>query len=91
LGKSPVTRLVGWRSSADSPLLCPFSLLTGNFTGNFAISRLLVRQRLEIVPLLQGFRLQIPYSMEQGIIFVEQGIPTREQGISPAKIENITG
>jgi GMC oxidoreductase len=36
----------GWRSSADGPLLCPFSLLTGNFTGNFAKSRLLARQRL---------------------------------------------
>jgi hypothetical protein len=34
---------------------------------------------------------QIPYSMEQRIILVEQGIPTREQGISPAKLENITG
>ena len=36
----------GWRSSADGPLLCPFSLLTGNFTGNFAKSRLRERQRL---------------------------------------------
>jgi hypothetical protein len=31
--------LTGWRSSADGPLLCPFSLLTGNFTGNFAKSQ----------------------------------------------------
>jgi hypothetical protein len=38
--------LVGWRRSADGTLLCPFSLLTGNFTGNFAKSRLLARQRL---------------------------------------------
>src|SRR5262249_51968060 len=29
------TRLGGWRSSAHSALLCPFSQLTGNFTGNF--------------------------------------------------------
>jgi hypothetical protein len=36
----------GWRRSADGPLLCPFSLLTGNFTGNFAKSWLLARQRL---------------------------------------------
>ena len=34
-GKSLETRLAGWRSSADAPLLCPFSLLRGNFTGNF--------------------------------------------------------
>jgi hypothetical protein len=38
-----------------------------------------------------GLLGRIPYSTEQGIILVEQGIPTREQGISPAKIENITG
>jgi hypothetical protein len=29
-----------WRSSADRPLLHPFSLVTGIFTGNFAKSRL---------------------------------------------------
>jgi hypothetical protein len=34
-----------WRSSADGPLLCPFSLLTGNFTGNFAKSCLWEPQR----------------------------------------------
>lgn len=33
------TALAGWRTSADGPLLCLFSLLTGNFTGNFAKSR----------------------------------------------------
>jgi hypothetical protein len=27
-------RPAGWGSSADGALLCPFSLLTGNFTGN---------------------------------------------------------
>jgi hypothetical protein len=32
----------GWRRSADSPLLCPCSLLTGNF----AKSCLLARQRI---------------------------------------------
>jgi hypothetical protein len=33
-------RLVGWRRSADRTRLRANSLLTGNFTGNFAISRL---------------------------------------------------
>ena len=32
--KESETGLVGWRRSADSALLCPLSLLTGNFTGN---------------------------------------------------------
>jgi len=36
----------GWRRSADGPLLCFNSPLTGNFTGNFAKSWLLARQRL---------------------------------------------
>src|SRR4051812_45453608 len=42
-------QLGGWRSSADGPLLCPFSLLTGNFTGNFAKLRLRERQRPPVV------------------------------------------
>jgi len=33
--KLPETALAGWRHSADRLLLCPLSLLTGNFTGNF--------------------------------------------------------
>ena len=54
------TGLAGWRRSADGPLLCPFSLQTGNFTGNFAKSRLLARQRLQIVASLLGFRRDFP-------------------------------
>src|ERR1700682_1834678 len=38
--KSPGVGLVGWRRSADRTRLQPNSLLTGNFTGNFAISGL---------------------------------------------------
>jgi hypothetical protein len=34
-----------------------------------------------------GLLMQIPYSMEQGIILVEQGIPAQEQGILLAKPE----
>lgn len=51
---------VGWRRSADDPLLCPFSLLTGNFTGNFAKSRLRERRRLKIVAPRQGVRRKFP-------------------------------
>jgi hypothetical protein len=36
-----------------------------------------------------GLSKRIPYSTEQGIIFVKQGILKREQGISPAKTEII--
>ena len=38
--KSPGAGLVGWRRSADRACLHANSLLTGNFTGNFVISRL---------------------------------------------------
>ena len=58
--KSRETGLDGWRSSANGPLLCPFSLLTGNFTGNFAKSWLLPRQRLQIVAAAQGIRSKFP-------------------------------
>jgi hypothetical protein len=34
-----------------------------------------------------GLLMQIPCSMEQGIILVEQGIPAQEQGILRAKTE----
>ena len=49
-----------WRSSADRPLLCQLSLLTGNFTGNFAKSRLREHQRLQIMSPLQRFRCEFP-------------------------------
>jgi len=35
-----------------------------------------------------GHSMRIPYSTEQGIIFVKQGILAREQGISRAKKRN---
>ena len=38
--KSPGAGLPGWRRSADRTCLHQNSLLTGNFTGNFAVSRL---------------------------------------------------
>jgi hypothetical protein len=38
-----------------------------------------------------GLLMQIPYSMEQGIILVEQGIPAQEQGILLAKPKFIAG
>jgi hypothetical protein len=34
---------------------------------------------------------EIPYATEQGIILVEQGIPTREQGILPVKTKAMVG
>jgi hypothetical protein len=38
-----------------------------------------------------GLLVQIPYSMEQGIISAKQGILAQEQGILPDKIEIIIG
>jgi hypothetical protein len=55
LSDSAATQNVGWRSSADGPLLCPFSLVTGNFTGNFAKLRLLERRRPQIMTAPQAF------------------------------------
>jgi hypothetical protein len=54
------TGLAGWRRSADGILLCPFSLLTGNFTGNSAKSWLLARQRLHVVASVQDVRRKFP-------------------------------
>jgi hypothetical protein len=58
--------------------------------GNFAKSRLLARQRLQIVAAVTGLSTQIPYTTEQGIISAEQGILAQEQGIFSDKTENIT-
>ena len=84
------TGLAGWRSSVDSPLLCPFSLLTGNFTGNFAKSEALGGPETVNNGVVTGFPVRIPYSSEQGIILAQQGILAREQGILSAGIGTIT-
>jgi hypothetical protein len=76
------TRLAGWRSSEDGPLLCPFSLLTGNFAGNFIKSRHLARQRLKIRMSERNFRRKFPTQQNREIILPEQGIQAQEQGIS---------
>jgi hypothetical protein len=49
--QSPVAGLAGWRRSADRTRLRTNSLLTGNFTGNFAIPRVyfLARDRCAAV------------------------------------------
>ena len=48
LSNAATKKNLGWGGSAEFPLLCPFSLLTGNFTGNYAKSRLWERQRLQL-------------------------------------------
>jgi hypothetical protein len=52
--------LPGWRRSADRTYLRPISLLTGNFTGNFAI--LVPRGPISLheTPVLQPFLEQFP-------------------------------
>ena len=76
--------LAGWRPSAVSTLLRLFSLLTGNFTGNFAkIAALAAWETIESA-VITGLPMRIPYSTELGIIFVDQGILAREQGILSA-------
>ena len=83
------TGLAGWRPSAVSTLLRLFSLLTGNFTGNFAkIAALGTGETIESA-VITGLPMRIPYSTEQGIIFADQGILAREQEILSARIEII--
>ena len=54
------TGLVGWRSSADRPLLCPVSLLTGNFTGNFPKLGLPAPQRRQFATTVRGVSSKFP-------------------------------
>src|SRR5450759_5524648 len=75
---SAETGLAGWRRSADGPLLCPFSLLTGNFTGNFVKSRLLARQRLQIVALGQGVPTQNSECRRNSRISLTFGVLSRD-------------
>jgi hypothetical protein len=63
------TGLVGWRSSAGRPPLCPFSLLTGNFTGNFCKIAVSGAPETLSCGAVTALSMQIPYSAEQGIIF----------------------
>jgi hypothetical protein len=58
--KESETGLVGCRSSADRPLLCLSSLLTGNFTGNFAESRLWEPRRLQVMAVVAGLSCEFP-------------------------------
>ena len=55
--------LAGWRRSADRTRLHPDSLVSGNFTGNFAISRAFGRsfeqETAALQPLLEQFPTQI--------------------------------
>jgi hypothetical protein len=77
------TELVGWRSSADDALLHPLSLLTGNFTGNFAKSRLRECHRPQIKSPLQDFRSEFATLSNR-----EFGLhPGGEQGIFSFGIE----
>ena len=73
------------------PLLCPFSLLTGNCTGNFAKSRLRERQRPEIVVSSQGIRREFP-TPGSGNYFVGTGNLGARTGIlylqTPRKADN---
>ena len=83
--KNRETRLVGWRASADRTSLRPL------FPANREINREFCKIRLTSAVLAPSGRVnsatcsQIPYALEQGNIFTEQGILAQEQGISPAK------
>jgi hypothetical protein len=50
----------GWRRSADRTRLCANCLLTGNFAGNFAISRLRTPPTRQVTAGLQCFLAQFP-------------------------------
>jgi hypothetical protein len=58
--ESPGTGLPGWRRSADRTCLYENSLVSGNFTGNFAISGLLQPIPEQETAALQHFPEQFP-------------------------------
>jgi hypothetical protein len=61
--KSPSAGLAGWRRSADRTGLQANSLVSGNFTGNFAIlglrDTILYQETATLQPLLEQFPTQI--------------------------------
>jgi hypothetical protein len=52
--------MAGWRRSAYVALLCPLSLLTGNFTGKILNSSIWERQRLQIASQSQASFAEFP-------------------------------
>jgi len=68
------------RSSACRSLLCPDSLLTGNFTENF--SKIVVSAHPETATsgAVTKQKSQIPYPPEQGIFSAKQGTVRQKQG-----------
>jgi hypothetical protein len=73
------------------PVSKPNSLLTGNFTGNFAKSWLLERRRRQTVESAQGVSGEFPTSRNRELFQPEQGILAQEQGISLGETEIIAG
>jgi hypothetical protein len=71
----------GWRSSGIRTCLRANSLLTGNFTGKFAVLGVweTISEPETAVP--QRLFEHFPYSDEQGKQFEEQGIFRKQQGI----------
>jgi hypothetical protein len=58
--KSPAAALPGWRRSADRTRLHATSLVTGNFTGNFAILAPCEPSSMQDTAVLQRFLAQFP-------------------------------
>jgi hypothetical protein len=61
-----IVRLDGWRCSDVQPNLHRNSLLTGNFTGNFANLALERLDQIRKAPVLQAFLEQFPAKAYQG-------------------------
>jgi hypothetical protein len=71
------------------PVSVANSLLTGNFTGNFAYLGNVSSVESPKVCVVRGSSAQIPYATEQGSFPIEQGILTQEQGFSSIKTQII--
>ena len=71
------TGLPPWRRSADRTSLQANSLVSGNFTGNFAISGLREPIPEQETAALQRFPQQFPKQINRGKYFNDQGISTR--------------
>jgi hypothetical protein len=81
----------GWRRSADRTRLQANSLLTGNLTGNFAISGPEDRISEQETAVLQRFLSQFPTKLNRENIWENRELKNQEQGINLQKGQTPSG
>jgi hypothetical protein len=84
--RSPENRKAGWRCSSDRAGLLQNSLLTGNFTGNFAKSGLQDGSILQETAVPQPFLSQFPAQNNREKIRKKQGNFLEQQGMKEREL-----